>query len=94
LNKFFVSFKLFNYKGKYYEIKSGYECCNNNYLPKPENITNRICCGGLFLNKITDFKCCGYQYVYVPKGQICCSNTDDITNEITIDIGYGERKSH
>jgi hypothetical protein len=29
----------------------------------------------------------------VPKGQICCSNTDDIKNEITIDIGYGERKS-
>jgi hypothetical protein len=80
-------------KGKYYEIKPDYVCCNNNYVQIPGNISNYICCGGLFLNIITDFKCCGYQYVYVPKGQICCSNINDITDEVTSTIGYGQGMS-
>ena len=86
-----VSFKILesilflNYlqSGKYYERKSDYECCNNNYLPVAKNSSNNICCGGVYVSKINNYQCCGgLYYLFVDSNQICCSNNHELTDEI------------
>lgn len=64
--------------GVYFEQKYGFECCDGNYIPKPFD-TPTICCGGQFYRVTADYQCCArLYYVYVPPGQICCSNLDDL----------------
>ena len=53
-------------------------------MPVPKNSSNLICCGGVYLSKINNYQCCGgLYYVFVDNNQICCSNNNEITDEIT-----------
>lgn len=46
----------------------------------------------MFQNKQTDYECCGgLYYIYIPTGQVCCSNTKEMPEEITITIGFGDQ---
>ena len=80
-------------EGTCYEKKYGYDCCDNNYLPRPFNYST-VCCGGKFVKELKDFQCCANLfYLYVPTGSVCCKtesfNKNEI-NEIRINVGLGD----
>ncbi|XP_056671903.1 usherin isoform X2 [Monodelphis domestica] len=70
--------------GILYDLKLGYVCCEDNYIPFGPN-SSRICCGGRMHEIQPKYQCCSGYYTRVLLGEICC--LDDEYKRVSVGIG-------
>ncbi|XP_074120778.1 usherin [Sminthopsis crassicaudata] len=70
--------------GILYDLKLGYICCDDNYIPFHPN-SSRVCCGGRMHEKQQKHQCCSGYYARVLQGEICCLDVEH--QRVSVGVG-------
>ncbi|XP_052001042.1 usherin [Xyrauchen texanus] len=70
--------------GTIHSLKDSHLCCEEQYVPALKD-SGGVCCGGQFVQPLSQHQCCGGFYVLVPPGEICCA--DSLERRVALGLG-------
>ncbi|RXN19458.1 usherin [Labeo rohita] len=70
--------------GTVHSLNHSHLCCEEHYVPALED-SGSVCCGGRFVQPLSQHQCCGGYYVLVPSGEVCCP--DSVERRVSVGLG-------